>query len=588
MRWSGRPLKAGQNILLKPALDGQILRQRRAGRHIGADPLCLGNDRRQAGGRRLGLGDVDRRVRIGAPHQVGAALGDPDITRHHACCGDKAEHGAEEGSRSLSESRHGADTARPPGQFQTRPALIGLRGFGLKDLSRRANKLRRRVYRELPVASANRTAELDHRMCYPDMASILKAGRLGVSSAGAALALWRACSEHGLRAWCYRFGFPGSLTRTVTVVDIDGVLQIHDAFFNLSYPSGLDDTLASLRNGEAVTGKRGVRDRKIYIMDPAREPGRTARWLEEHADRELEPLDGLRRFELLWDPEAFVATNPAIEPVFRDLAARGYPADPQFSMLHPVAVFDGTKWHRNRADLPLLRGCNLESPVAALRVASRDLESERARLAETTATIARLEADLAEAKTHSYTVSRRFSAERETWLQQKAALQAGNTALKGELAETQARLSAAVDLRAQRDSQIAQLRAEIEDAGRQSAQQQSALDALQGQQREWDAARDRHETEIRDLRAQLEAGSREIEQLRQSAAALTSQVEAGDEQVIAISHYLPPLIDEVTRLRCERDAISRERGLLAAQIAASPRARLRSLWRRLTRQEAAT
>ncbi|HJY52364.1 MAG TPA: hypothetical protein VJ349_27525, partial [Stellaceae bacterium] len=263
------------------------------------------------------------------------------------------------------------------------------RGFGLKDLSRRANKLRRRAYRETPVASANRTAELDHRMCYADMAAILEAGRLGVSSTGAALALWRAYSEHGLRAWCYRFGFPERLIHTVTIVDIDGVLQIHDAFFNLSYPSGLYDVLASLRNGEAVTGKREVRDRKVYIMDPAREPSRTARWLEEHADRQLEPVDGLRRFELLWDQEAFVATRPAIEPVFRDLAARGYPADLQFSMLHPVAIFDGTKWHRDRADMPLLRGYNLESPAAALRVALCDLETERARLTETAATLTR-------------------------------------------------------------------------------------------------------------------------------------------------------------------------------------------------------
>ena len=473
--------------------------------------------------------------------------------------------------------------------FKPGAPLIGLRGFGLKDLSRRANKLRRRVYREMPVASANRTAELDHRMCYADMAAILEGGRLGVSSAGAALALWRACSEHGLPAWCYQFGFPESLTHTVTVVDIDGVLQIHDAFFNLSYPSGFYDVLVSLRSGEAVTAKREVRDRKIYMIDPARESSTSAPWLEEHADRELEPLNGLRRFQLLWDPEAFVATNPAIEPVFRDLAARGYPADTQFSMLHPVAVFDGTKWHRNRAAMPLLRGYDLESPVAALRVASRDLETERARLAETTAAITRLEGDVAEAKSQSSAASRRFSAERETWLQQKAALQAGNTALKGELAETQSRLSSAVDLRAQRDSQIAQLRAEIEDAARHSELQQNALDALQSQQREWDAARHRLETEIRDLRAQLEAGSRENEQLRQNAAALAGRVEAADEQVIAISHYLPPLIDEINRLHSERDAISRERKLLAAQIAASPRARLRFLWRRLiNRREVAS
>jgi chromosome segregation ATPase len=322
-------------------------------------------------------------------------------------------------------------------------------------------------------------------------------------------------------------------------------------------------------------------------MDPASEPVSTARWLEEHADRELEPVDGLRRFELLWNPEAFIATHPAIDEVFRDLAARGYPVDLQFAMLHPVAVFDGTGWHRDRAEMPLLREHNLHSPVAALRVVSRDLENERARLAETTATVTRLEADLVEAKSRVSAASRRFSAERETWLQQRAALQAGNTALKGELAESQARLSSAVDLRAQRDSQIAQLRAEIEDAARQSQQQQNALDALERQQREWDAARHRLETEIRDLRTKHEAGMREQEELRQNAAELESRVEATDEQMIAISHCFPPLIDEVSRLRYERDEISRERARLAKQIAASPSARLRVLWRRLTKKRQA-
>jgi hypothetical protein len=391
--------------------------------------------------------------------------------------------------------------------------------------------------------------------------------------------LWRTFSEHGLRAWCYQFGFPKSLTHTVTIVDIDGVLQIHDAFFNSSYPCGLYDVLDLLRNGEAVAGKGERRGRKTYIMDPAREPMGTARWLEEHADRELEEVNGLRRFELLWIEEAFVAMHPAIERVFCDLAARGYPAELQFSMLHPLAVFDGTIWHRDRADLPLLRGYNLASPIAALRVASRDLEAERARLAETTAMITRLQADLADAKSQSSAALRRFSAERETWLQQKAALQAGSTALKGEPAEMQVRLSSAVDLRAQRDSQIAQLRAEIEDAARQSELQQNALDSFRCEQREWNAARLRLEARLRDLRAQLEAGSHENQQLRHNSAVLASVLEEADEQVIAISHYLSPLIDEVIRPRCESDAMSRDKGLLAAQLAASPQARLRSLWR---------
>jgi predicted nucleic acid-binding Zn-ribbon protein len=424
-------------------------------------------------------------------------------------------------------------------KFKPRSALIGERGLGLRDLLRRANRLRRQVYRETPVGAATRSTEFDHRMCYADLAAVLRGGKLALSSEGAALTLWRACTERGLRAWCYRYGFPSSLTQTVTIVEIDGVLQIHDAYFNLSYPSGLYDVLSSLRNGETVPGRRELRDRKIYIMDPAAEPSSAVRWLEEHADRELETVNGGRRFELLWNPEAFVATHPATEALFGDLAAHGFPADLQFAMLHPLAVFDGTRWHCERTEMPLLSGRDLQSPSAALRLVSRDLETERARLAETTAAITRLEADLAAARSQASAASRRFAAERETWLQRKAALQAGRTALEGELAETRARLSSAIDLRAQRDSQIAQLRAEIEDAEQQIRQQQKMLDTL------------------------------------------VSRAEAADEQVIALGHYFPALLDEVNRLRCERDAMSRERARLEAQIAASFSARLQTFWRRL-------
>jgi predicted nucleic acid-binding Zn-ribbon protein len=428
-----------------------------------------------------------------------------------------------------------------------------LEGDELEDLSRRVRKLRRKVYRQTPVASPSRIAELDHRMAYSEMTRALERSQLGVLSGGAALALWRACTERGLRAWCYEFGFPESLTQAVTIVDIDGEPQVHDAFFNTSYSASLHDILTALRDGSPVSGKRGVRDRKIYIADPGREPEATVGWLEAHADRELEPIDGLRRFELLWRPEAFTATHPEIERVSRDLAARGYHGDLQFLMLHPVGVFDGAQWHRDSGAMPLLGDRDLTSPVAALRVATRDLQTERARLAESTAKIKRVETDLGDANSRLSAASQRLAADRDTWLQQKVVLQASKTALEGEIREAQARLSAAIDLRAQRDSQIAQLRAEIEDL-----------------RLEWDSGRLRLEAENRDL------------EMRASAA---------DEQVIEVSHYLASLINEVNQLRgeyravvTERDALLGERARLEAQIAASPSARLRSLWHRLTRR----
>lgn len=410
----------------------------------------------------------------------------------------------------------------------------------MRDVSRAARKLRRKVYRQTPVATWNRIAELDHRQSYAEMTAVLDRTNFGIRSAGAALILWRAYADRGLDAWCYEFGLPETLTHTVTIVEIDGVLEIHDGFFNWGYRSGLYDMLASLRNGNAVTGKREPRDRKIYTMDPAGEPPANVRWLEAHADREIEPAGELRRFELLWNPEAYAALEPAVARMLRELAMRGFPGDLQFMMLHPVAVFDGTEWHRDRADMPLLRGQELRSPAAALRMAARELEAERAQTAEKTSAITRLQSDLAQANA-------RLTAGREDWLQQKVAWQADKNALEGELRETRARLAAAVDLRAQRDSQIAQLRAEIEDAARQN----------------------------RELEARLSA----------DAALWQSRANSADEHAIEVSHYLAPLLDEISHSRTEREAMAREIAKLEAKIAGSFAARFAALWYRIIRKE---
>ena len=93
--------------------------------------------------------------------------------------------------------------------------VISLRNeecLDLKNGSRRLNRLRRKVYRETPAATRS-------------------TGR------GTALALWRAFTKKGFCSWCYEFGLTGSITHTVTIVETNGVLQIHDAFFNLTYPA---------------------------------------------------------------------------------------------------------------------------------------------------------------------------------------------------------------------------------------------------------------------------------------------------------------------------------------------------------------
>jgi hypothetical protein len=465
----------------------------------------------------------------------------------------------------------------------------------LHELARRVKKLRRKIYRELPVATANRIADLDHRMSYREIASKVQEGQFGVDPAGAALALCRACIERDLKSWCYEFGFPQILTHTVTVVEIDGVLQVHDPFFNLGYPVRLNEVLDSLRNGNSVTAKRPMRDRKIYLLDPGGEPERMVRWLEANADRELDPQGWFRRFELAWSPEAFCSTFSSIRAVHGALADRGYPGDLQFLMLQPLRIFDGKDDHRDPRTMPLVGGRDLQSPVAALRVVERKLESEHATSVQKVMMIERLEAELAQVNSQAAQLAterdegtRASAAERDAWLQQKVSLQAGRSALEGELAKTRSQLSAAIDLRAQRDSQIAQLRAEIEDTTQQFELHKSKIADFEAERREWESARLRLEVENRDLQLRLEAGSRQYQDLREKTALLEGRAEAAEQQFIEVTHCVGSLLDEMAQMRSELRRViaerDEERRKPETWIAVFRGLRLRALWDHLAKK----
>jgi hypothetical protein len=313
--------------------------------------------------------------------------------------------------------------------------------FDLKDPSLRIARLRRKIYRETPAAT-------------------------GSSGRGAALALQRAFAKKGFRAWCYEFGLAGSVRHAVTIVEADGVLQIQDAFFNLAYPLSFHDVLDALRDGRPVAAKTEIRDRKIYVMDPAFEAEAAVKWLETHADRELISADSQRPFELLWDVEAFIATSAAVETAYQELEERGYPRDLRFLMLHPIAVFDGEKSHRDPGTMPLLAGRDLTSPLAAARAAvkqaNRELASERESGAESDKAISRLESERDAAQISFAAASsdvrrlgdqivqlraalddetRRFAAERQTLSQALAEAEAKAVATRVEIAALNAELT---------------------------------------------------------------------------------------------------------------------------------------------------
>src|SRR6516165_9191556 len=329
-------------------------------------------------------------------------------------------------------------------------ALFNEECLDLKDGSRRLRRLRRKVYRETSAGTRS-------------------TGR------GTALALWRAVTKKGFCSWCYEFGLAGGITHTVTIVETDGVLQIHDAFFNLTYPLGFYDVLDALRDGRPVAAKTEIRDRKMYLSDPALESEAAVSWLEANADRELDPIDGLRRFEVFWNLEAFIATCPSIESGYQDLEERGYPRDLRFLMLHPIEIFNGKKSHTDPGTMPLLAGRDLASPLASARAAvrrvSRELVSERERSTEKEAAIYRLEgehgatqSDLAAASTEARRLgdqivqlraalddeTRRFAAERQTLSQALTEAEAQAVASRVETAALRAELTRA---RAQWDAE---------------------------------------------------------------------------------------------------------------------------------------
>ena len=462
-------------------------------------------------------------------------------------------------------------------------------------------------------------AEVDWRDSYGSLISTFRRGDCGVLSGGAALALWRAATDAGFRAWCYDFGFPESLAHMVTVVELDGRLRVHDPFLNLGYRGDFYEILEGLRADRLPDIRRETRDRTIYVMDPSCESQLTADWLTAHADRELDRVGSLRRFEVLWDRDALLATLARPEVVYRDLETRGYPADLSYLMLHPIGVFDGRAHHQNPETMPLIGGRDLRSPVAGVRAAmqqlTRDLAVERDQLAEKSAISGRLESELAEARSQLLVASgeaeqlsaqlraalddssRQWIAEREALSQGNSALEERRAVLEAELAEATAHRAAATEEARRLADQVVQLRSAYDDAERQITmererflQQQQTLEAALGETSAHAAAIEARAQgweqtiqTLQDATAQRTAEWEAERLVMQTAAQALEddkqrlQIEVANTQaVLATAHgQLAELRDTLARRAAEWD---RERGALqeAAQTLENDKRRLRA------------
>jgi predicted nucleic acid-binding Zn-ribbon protein len=455
----------------------------------------------------------------------------------------------------------------------------------VKDASRLLRKLRRKVYREVPIATWNRAAEVDWRGSYGSLIATFRRGDCGVLSGGAALALWRAATDAGFRAWCYDFGFPESLTHMVTVVELDGRFRVHDPLLNLEYRADFYEIIEGLRADRLPDIRRETRDRKIYVVDLSCESQLTVDWLTAHSDRELDRVGSLRRFEVLWDSDAMFATLARPEAVYRDLETRGYPAELSYLMLHPIGVFDGRAHHQNLETMPLVGGRDLRSPVAGLRAAmqqlTRDLAVERDQLAEKSAISGRLESELAESQSQLLAASgeaeqlsaqsaqlraaiddssRQWIAERQVLSQGNAALEERRAVLEAELAEATAHRAAAEEEARRLADQVVQLRSAYDDAeGRIAAerevflQRQQKLEAALGEANADAAA-------VGERRAVLEA---ELAEVTAHHAAAADEARRLADQVVQLRSAYD---DAERRIAAERELFLQQQQELEAAL----------------------
>jgi chromosome segregation ATPase len=454
-------------------------------------------------------------------------------------------------------------------------------GSMMKNASRLLRKLRRKVYREAPVATWNRVAEVNWRASYNDLISTFRRGDCGVLSGGAALALWRAATDAGFRAWCYDFGFPESLTHMVTVVELDGRLRVHDPFLNLEYRADFYEILEGLRADRLPDIRCETRDRKIYVMDPSCESQLTADWLTAHAERELDRVGSLRRFEVLWDRDALLATLARPEAVYRDLETCGYPADLSYLMLHPIGVFDGGAHHQNPETMPLIGGRDLRSPVAGLRAAmqqlTQDLAVERDQLAEKSTISGRLESELAEARSQLLATSgeaeqlsaqsaqlraaidesgRQWDAERQALSQGNSVLEERRAVLEAELAEATAHHAAATEEVRRLADQVVQLRSAYDDAERRITTERELF--LQ-QQQKLEAALGETSAHAAAMEAQAQGSEQTIRTLQDAADQRTAEWEA---ERLVLQTAAQALEDDKQRLQV--DAANTQADLVTA------------------------
>ncbi len=223
-------------------------------------------------------------------------------------------------------------------------AVASLTPAEAADDLRTVRALRRYLYRRLPLASNG-----DYWITDPpvrEAASLQSAMKLfetadrGVWCQAAAVLLARLYEAAGYRAWVTSYGDPGTLTHTVTLVEVDGVLYLEDAYFNLDYVRADGTAQPYFEALEGLSHRRPPRVRQDldFRLGIFPDPRVAREWTPPGLHGDIVCVNGAAPYlcNVALTAERFAEVFYIRDRVKAFLRSQGEPAVFDYLMLHPL------------------------------------------------------------------------------------------------------------------------------------------------------------------------------------------------------------------------------------------------------------
>jgi hypothetical protein len=379
-----------------------------------------------------------------------------------------------------------------------------------------ADGLRRKVYKTLPASSWSLVQQIEPGWSFAKILAHFAANpKAGVDSRGAARAMQQACTEAGLRSWCYEFGDPRHFTHMVLLVEEGGKIFLHDPYLDLVGAEDFLTILDRVEAGEGVDLISGLIQRP-YLADPKLEVDAARKWLklksEDQRGTKLHVRGGLDFLE-----------NTV--PAYRELLASSGTTDLSEHLVKAIALLNPAGLHEDVRFLAERLGL-IDAPAApASGKASRSLLTSRSEEAIELARAAQqklgvmldqlnaertsLTQDLAELRNRHTDTLVELATLRETSRAETTALR--ETTRVELMRAAQARMAAEEET-LQTKARLDQLKAEIDDRVAESQRIQELLNVAEGDKR--------------NLLTALDASEAERQQLAAAAAAVAAEAEA--------------------------------------------------------------